>query len=110
MTGGRQATGDPADPWWYYPDHARTHYDLECRSFPNEQACVPGCPKRSLLEVHPVPAPNGQRACAAGSSPSPALSASSRPSWEGWSYRLGMKSAAAEARTIAPASMLKPMT
>ena len=28
--------GEPAtDPWWYYPEHARVRYDLECRSIPN---------------------------------------------------------------------------
>ena len=23
------------DPWWYFPEHARRRYDLECRSIPN---------------------------------------------------------------------------
>ena len=28
--------GDPAtDPWWYVPEHARTRFDLQCRSIPN---------------------------------------------------------------------------
>lgn len=28
--------GDPgADPWWYFPEHARTRFDLQCRSIPN---------------------------------------------------------------------------
>lgn len=28
--------GDPAtDPWWYFPEHARTRYDVECHSIPN---------------------------------------------------------------------------
>ena len=37
MTGDSYAlAGDPAtDLWWYYPEHARTRYDLECQSIPN---------------------------------------------------------------------------
>lgn len=28
--------GDPAtDQWWYFPEHARTRFDLQCRSIPN---------------------------------------------------------------------------